>query len=128
MTQHPRIRLAPDVLAGKPVIRGTRLSVEFVIGLMVDGWSEADIVKNYPDVTPDDIIPCLSCARDTSSRRRSFRAQPDICASSLIRIFPAKRSRFFQVGGHDVVRVRLAARGASDPDVLAWAAREERFC
>lgn len=72
MTQHPRIRLAPDVLAGKPVIRGTRLSVEFVIGLMVDGWSEADIVKNYPDVTPDDIIPCLSCARDTLSSEKVF--------------------------------------------------------
>jgi uncharacterized protein (DUF433 family) len=46
MTEHPRIALAPDVLAGKPVIRGTRLSVEFVIGLMADGWSEADILGN----------------------------------------------------------------------------------
>ena len=50
MTEHPRISLAPDVLAGKPVIRGTRLSVEFVIGLMADGWSEADILGNYPGV------------------------------------------------------------------------------
>jgi len=39
--KHSRITLDPDVLAGKPVIRGTRLSVEFVIGLMADGWSEA---------------------------------------------------------------------------------------
>jgi uncharacterized protein (DUF433 family) len=51
MTEHPRIALAPDVLAGKPVIRGTRLSVEFVIGLMADGWSEADILGNYRGVT-----------------------------------------------------------------------------
>ncbi len=51
MSQHSRIALAPDVLAGKPVIRGTRLSVEFVIGLMADGWSEADILVNYPGVT-----------------------------------------------------------------------------
>jgi uncharacterized protein (DUF433 family) len=49
MMEHPRIALAPDVLAGKPVIRGTRLSVEFVIGLMADGWSEADILGNYPE-------------------------------------------------------------------------------
>jgi uncharacterized protein (DUF433 family) len=42
MTDHPRITLDPNVLTGKPVIRGTRLSVEFVIGLMVDGWSEAE--------------------------------------------------------------------------------------
>ena len=59
MTEHPRIALGPDVLAGKPVIRGTRLSVEFVIGLMADGWSEADILANYPGVMRDDIIACL---------------------------------------------------------------------
>ena len=38
--EQPRITLDPKVLAGKPVIRGTRLSVEFVIGLMADGWGE----------------------------------------------------------------------------------------
>jgi uncharacterized protein (DUF433 family) len=35
---------------GKPVIRGTRLSVEFVIGLMADGWTEPDILANYRNV------------------------------------------------------------------------------
>jgi uncharacterized protein (DUF433 family) len=65
MTEHPRIALDPDVLAGKPVIRGTRLSVEFVIGLLVDGWAEADILTNYPGIVHDDIIACLSYASDT---------------------------------------------------------------
>jgi uncharacterized protein (DUF433 family) len=60
MTEHPRIALAPDVLLGKPVIRGTRLSVEFVIGLMADGWSEANILGNYPGITHDDINACLA--------------------------------------------------------------------
>jgi uncharacterized protein (DUF433 family) len=46
MTDHPRIALDPNVLTGKPVIRGTRLAVEFIIGLMADGWSEADILAN----------------------------------------------------------------------------------
>jgi uncharacterized protein (DUF433 family) len=64
MIEHSRISLDPDVLVGKPVIRGTRLSVEFVIGLMADGWSEADILGNYPGVTHDDIIACFClCAR-----------------------------------------------------------------
>ena len=67
MAEHPRISLAPDVLAGKPVIRGTRLSVEFIIGLMADGWSEADILENYPHITHDDILACLAYARDTLS-------------------------------------------------------------
>lgn len=72
MTEHVSISLAPDVLAGKLVIRGTRLSVEFVIGLMADGWSEADILENYPGVTRDDIIACLAYARDTLSSERVF--------------------------------------------------------
>ena len=72
MTEHSRISLAPDVLAGKPVIRGTRLSVEFVIGLMADGWNEADIFANYPGLTHEDIIACLSYARDALSSEKVF--------------------------------------------------------
>jgi uncharacterized protein (DUF433 family) len=72
MIKHFRITLAPEVLAGKPIIRGTRLSVELVIGLLADGWSEADIVGNYPGVTHDDIIACLAYARDTLSSEKVF--------------------------------------------------------
>ena len=53
-----RIVLDPAVLAGKPVIRGTRLSVEFIIGLL------ADILRNYPGITRDDVAACLGYARD----------------------------------------------------------------
>ena len=69
---HPRITLAPEVLAGKPVIRGTRLSVEFVIGLMAEGWSEADILESYPGITHEDILSCLAYARDTLSSEKVF--------------------------------------------------------
>jgi uncharacterized protein (DUF433 family) len=72
MTEHPRIALAADVLAGKPVIRGTRLSVEFVIGLMADGWGETDILANFPDITHEDIIACLAYARDTLSSEKVY--------------------------------------------------------
>jgi uncharacterized protein (DUF433 family) len=72
MTANPRITLAPDVLVGKPVIRGTRLSVEFVIGLMADGWTEPDILANYPHVSHDDIIACLGYARDTLTSEKVF--------------------------------------------------------
>lgn len=72
ITEHRRIALDPKVLAGKPVIRGTRLAVEFVIGLMADGWSEVDILANYPGITHDDVIACLAYARDTLSSERVF--------------------------------------------------------
>lgn len=67
MTDHPRISLAPDVLAGKPVISGTHISVEFIIGLMADGWRELDILSDYPGITREDILACLAYARDSLS-------------------------------------------------------------
>jgi len=70
--EHSRIALDPSVLAGKPVVRGTRLSVEFVIGLLADGWQEADIMTNYPGITHDDVMACLAYARDTPSSEKVF--------------------------------------------------------
>ena len=73
MTGEPsRIALDPKILTGKPVVRGTRLSVEFIIGLMAEGWSEADVPANYPGITHDDIIACFAYARDTLSSERVF--------------------------------------------------------
>jgi uncharacterized protein (DUF433 family) len=72
VTKHPRIVLDPKVLVGKPVIRGTRLSVEFIIGLLADGWSEAQILENYPGITHDDVIACLVYARDMLSSEKVF--------------------------------------------------------
>ena len=69
---HPRIALDPEILAGKPVIHGTRLSVVFIIGLLAEGWSEADIIANYPGLTHDDVLACLAYARDTLSAERVF--------------------------------------------------------
>lgn len=60
---HARIIRDPSILLGKPVIRGTRLSVGFIIGLLADGVSEADILANYPGITRDDIRACLAYAR-----------------------------------------------------------------
>ena len=71
-SQASRIALDPKVLAGKPIIRGTRLSVEFVIGLMAEGWSEADILENYPGITHEDILACFAYARDTLSSEKVF--------------------------------------------------------
>lgn len=72
MADNPRIALDPKVLVGKPVIRGTRMAVEFVIGLMADGWTETDILASYPGITHEDIIACLAYARDTLSSEKIF--------------------------------------------------------
>jgi uncharacterized protein (DUF433 family) len=54
-----RITLNPEVLAGKPVIAGTRLSVEFILNLLAHGSSVQDILTEYPRLTADDIRACL---------------------------------------------------------------------
>ena len=64
MADNERIVLDPAILAGKPVVRGTRLSVEFIIGLMADGWSEAEILREYEGLTHEDLAACLAYARD----------------------------------------------------------------
>jgi len=74
MNSDARIVLDPAVLVGKPVIRGTRLSVDFVIGLLADGWNEADILQNYPGITGNDIAACLAYARDALRAEKVYPA------------------------------------------------------
>jgi uncharacterized protein (DUF433 family) len=62
MNWQERIVVNPEVLVGKPVVKGTRLAVEFVIGLLAQGWSETEILRNYPELTREDIQACLSYA------------------------------------------------------------------
>lgn len=72
MQDHPRIIIDPLVLTGKPVIKGTRLAVEFVIGLLADGWSQAEIERQYPGVTAEDVAACLAYARDALGAERVY--------------------------------------------------------
>ena len=72
MTAHPRLVLDPAILAGKPIVRGTRLAVEFIIGLLADGWSPVDILRNYPTLSQDDIAACLAYARDALKSEKVF--------------------------------------------------------
>ncbi len=53
-----RIVLDPEILAGKPVIRGTRLAVEFILELLAAGQSESEVLASYPGLTREDILAC----------------------------------------------------------------------
>jgi len=54
-----RITLNPRVLAGKPVIRGTRLSVDYILNLLAHGATVAEILQEYEGLEPEDIQACL---------------------------------------------------------------------
>lgn len=62
MNWRERIIVDPQVLVGKPVIKGTRLAVEFIIELLAQNWTEAEILRNYPGLTHEDIRACLAYA------------------------------------------------------------------
>jgi uncharacterized protein (DUF433 family) len=62
MSWQERIVVDPAILVGKPVVRGTRLSVELIVDLLAQGWSEADVVASYPKLTVEDIHACLKYA------------------------------------------------------------------
>ena len=64
-----RIVCDENILTGKPVIRGTRLAVEFIIDLLAHGWTEADILENYPHIVPEDIRACLLFELDVPRRQ-----------------------------------------------------------
>lgn len=72
-----RISVDPDVMVGKPVIAGTRLTVEFILGLLANGWSVEDILANYPHVERDDILACLRYAHSLVAEDASRRVVTD---------------------------------------------------
>ena len=57
-----RIVINPQVMAGKPVIRGTRVSVELIVRMLAQGIPEHDILKEYPRLQADDIRAALAYA------------------------------------------------------------------
>jgi uncharacterized protein (DUF433 family) len=64
MNWQERIILDSAVLVGKPVVKGSRLAVEFLIDLMANDWTEADILRNYPGLTHEDLRACLAYASE----------------------------------------------------------------
>ena len=57
-----RIERAPNVLSGKPIIKGTRISIEQIVGHLCSGWSEDDIIASYSHITREDIEACRQFA------------------------------------------------------------------
>jgi uncharacterized protein (DUF433 family) len=62
-----RITLNPKVMVGKPVIRGTRLTVEFILNLLAHGATIEEILDEYDGLAPDDIKACLLFAKESMS-------------------------------------------------------------
>jgi uncharacterized protein (DUF433 family) len=62
MDWRTRVEINQDVLVGKPVVRGTRIAVEFIVELLSQGWTESELLENYPNLTSEDVKACLAYA------------------------------------------------------------------
>ena len=64
MDYRPHITIEPGKRGGKPCIRGLRITVYDVLEYLASGMSEAEIIRDFPDLTTDDIRACLAFAAD----------------------------------------------------------------
>jgi uncharacterized protein (DUF433 family) len=64
MDWHEYIHSDPEILSGRPVVKGTRLSVEFVLKLLANGWTEEQILRNYIRLTPESLRAIFAYAAD----------------------------------------------------------------
>ena len=78
MTHSDRITLATEVLDGKPVIKGTRIAVAFIVELLAQGWTHEDILQNYPGLTLEDILACLSYASSVLQEEKVYPMEPNV--------------------------------------------------
>lgn len=72
MSWRDRIRIDAEILAGKPVVKGTRIAVELVVDLLAQGWTQEQILESYPNLTADDIRACLAYASEMLHAERVY--------------------------------------------------------
>lgn len=72
MDWRERIVVDPKVLVGKPVIKGTRISVEFLLELLANGWTHEQILHEYDHLTREDMQACLAYATEVLCRNNEI--------------------------------------------------------
>ena len=72
MIWQDRITIDPNVLVGKPIIKGTRISVEFIIDLLARGWTTPQVLCEYNHLKPEDVQACLAYASDVLKSEKVY--------------------------------------------------------
>lgn len=70
MSYRDRIVIDPDILVGKPIVKGTRLSVDFILSLFGQGWSESEILRNYPGLMREDLLASFAYAAEVLGQEK----------------------------------------------------------
>jgi uncharacterized protein (DUF433 family) len=72
---HDRIEVRPEIMTGKAVIKGTRITVELILRACAEGLTGEEIVRHYPQISEDDVRAALSYAADQMGKGRAFAAE-----------------------------------------------------
>lgn len=72
MDWREHITIAPEILTGKPIVKGTRIAVEFVIDLLTRGWMTEQVLKEYDHLTVEDVLACLAYAGELVKEERVY--------------------------------------------------------
>jgi uncharacterized protein (DUF433 family) len=67
------IEINPKICGGKPVIKGTRITVEFILELLANGWSYDEILENYPQLKRENILEAIRYAVDVLKEERIYK-------------------------------------------------------
>jgi uncharacterized protein (DUF433 family) len=76
MTQAARIEINPEVMLGKPVVRGTRIPVELILRKLSEGATHEDLLDAYPRLTREDIAAVIAFAADAVALQDSIALEP----------------------------------------------------
>ncbi len=69
MAWQERIEVNPKILVGKPLIKGTRISIALILELLAHGWGQKEILRNYPQLREEDITAALEYSAHPSTIR-----------------------------------------------------------
>ena len=72
MDWREHIHSDPAILSGKPVVKGTRLSVEVLLELYAAGWTEEQVLEGYPNLTPESLRAVFAFAAESARDERAF--------------------------------------------------------
>lgn len=72
MNWREHIHSNPTILSGKPVVKGTRLPVEFLLRLFAAGWTEEQVLGNYPNLRRDDLLAVFAYAAEAAREERGL--------------------------------------------------------
>ena len=124
-----RVACDPKVMVGKPVIKGTRLTVEFILNLLAHGSTIEEILNEYEGLAVEDIMACLLFASQSLS---STAFMPLDAESAWMRFLVDECTgptvaQWLRDQAHEVLSVHEEARGMVDDDILDKAHDEERI-